>query len=391
MTSCKKTIYVSLILSTLLVILLFVNWEDLGKIDSEWETDKYIEKYYNENYQEEKYNEVDRQKNYDNEKNYDTSGENQRNTNLDYLQYINPKPNRTENLTAVLLVTSYFGNVETRSAMRRAFSNQQLLELGLQRVFLLGTTTKDRYTSQKQIDNEKIRFGDILQGNFTEAYRNLTIKHLMGLRWASESSATFIIKMDDDIVVDLRGILELLNEENQLKNKKGKLLAGYVIRRSEPKREPANKWFVTFKEFKWKTYPDFLSGWFYITDPATAKALVDKAKRFPYFWIDDVLITGILARTLRLEHVDLKRIFLIEPRFTFCCASDMETYSVGCDHLIGPNGGDNNLFYKFNLAVEKCLKKGCGKRLVPLNETCNFKLNDVSNVGSPVIEDFRLF
>lgn len=86
------------------------------------------------------------------------------------------------NILAVILVTSYFGNVETRSAMRRSFSSDQLEPMGFRRVFLLGQAEKDKYTSQEAVESEAKRFGDIVQGNFQEAYRNLTYKHIMGIK-----------------------------------------------------------------------------------------------------------------------------------------------------------------------------------------------------------------
>lgn len=86
------------------------------------------------------------------------------------------------NILAVILVTSYFGNVETRSAMRRSFSNKRLEAMGFRRVFLLGQAKKDKYTSQEAVESEAKRFGDIVQGNFQEAYRNLTYKHIMGIK-----------------------------------------------------------------------------------------------------------------------------------------------------------------------------------------------------------------
>lgn len=41
-------------------------------------------------------------------------------------------------IKAIFIVTSHINNVETRSAMRRAFSEKDLKKLGVRRVFLLG-------------------------------------------------------------------------------------------------------------------------------------------------------------------------------------------------------------------------------------------------------------
>lgn len=87
----------------------------------------------------------------------------------------------------VLLVTSYAGDVETRSAIRQAYPQQVLDEMHIKRVFLLARIHPDRnrnQVSQAAIQNEHEHFRDVIQGDFIEDYRNLTLKHLMGLHWA---------------------------------------------------------------------------------------------------------------------------------------------------------------------------------------------------------------
>ena len=58
---------------------------------------------------------------------------------------------------------------------------------------------------QEKLRNESIEFGDIVQGNFVDSYKNLTYKTVMGHLWVSKfcTQAKFVIKADDDIYVDL--------------------------------------------------------------------------------------------------------------------------------------------------------------------------------------------
>lgn len=301
--------------------------------------------------------------------------------------------NSDDNITAVIIVTSYFGNVETRSAMRRAFPAEDLKKMQLRRVFLLGTTTHDAYTNQLEIENESKRFGDIIQGNFQEAYRNLTYKHLMGLKWASEycSGARYIFKMDDDIVVNLVRIVRIVldhfnNNNNHL------LMAGYILRGMQPVREPANKWYVTHNEYSYTTYPTFVSGWFYVTTPKVARNLVVLAQQrdAKYFWIDDVYVTGLLALKLRVKHYDLSRYFTVLPEFIRCCIRNSNR-SEDCEVVVGPNGGDNNLFYEFNRAMQVCeISNKCRKPEKPLNETCVAEWKVNLGKGNAIIENYKL-
>ncbi|CAG9822550.1 unnamed protein product [Phaedon cochleariae] len=293
-------------------------------------------------------------------------------------------------IQALIIVTSYFGNVETRSAMRRAFSQEDLKQLNLRRIFLLGKAPTDKYTTQKAIENESLRFKDIIQGNFIEAYRNLTFKHVMGLKWAARNcfNAKFVIKMDDDIVVNIEKISSILNSLRVSNH--NKLIAGYVLRNMVPIREPANKWFVTEEEYSLSAYPLFVSGWFYVTTPQTCKNLVNLSNTTRYFWIDDTYVTGILAKKLRIKHYDIKKYFTVHSEFLDCCLDDIRSRNLNCEILVGPNGGNPNMFYEFNNAIQICNMNLCRNRTSPIDETCVAKKVDNLGRGQGSINSYKL-
>nr|CAI5855387.1 unnamed protein product [Callosobruchus analis] len=309
---------------------------------------------------------------------------------IDLKYVLNNKSLCSADTQILILVTSYFGNVETRSAMRRAFSREELADMNIKRAFLLGIAPSDKYTSQKAVQDESKRFGDIIQGNFVEAYRNLTYKHTMGLRWVEQhcSNVKFVIKMDDDIVVNVERIPKLLKSLQV--PYADNYIAGYVLRNMVPIREPANKWFVTEDEYDLDAYPPFVSGWFYVTNPYTCSNLFNASQSTKYFWIDDTLITGILAQKLNIHHVDIKPNFTLHSEFLECCINDIRLKNLRCDILVGPNGGKNNLFYDFNTAVGICNLNLCGERTLPLDKTCIVERKEVLGRGNPVVENYKL-
>lgn len=309
--------------------------------------------------------------------------------NLQFRYVLNTEP-CDSNISIIIVVTSYFGDVETRSAMRRAFSTEKLRTLNIKRVFLLGITSNNKYMTQNSVTDESKRFKDIVQGNFQESYRNLTYKHIMGHRWVSEHcmGAKYVIKMDDDIVVNIYKMMVMFNHLNfPLKN----LLAGYVLNNMKVIREHANKWFVTYKEYPKQFYPPFLSGWFYITNPELSSAIFQQSFTIPYFWIDDVYVTGDIAEKLQIKHIDLKEHFAVHSEFLQCCIADVRARNLECDIVVGPNGGDNNLFYTFNKVVTSCFKNRCKKRVKLLNETCIVQKKEEVGKGKALISDFHLF
>ncbi|XP_029674255.1 beta-1,3-galactosyltransferase 5 [Formica exsecta] len=280
---------------------------------------------------------------------YDMMGESSGNTRI----IIEPSCNAT---FLIWIITSYAGNPSARSALRRAYMDEELQTLGIERVFLLGKLNDDAekktHVSQEALLDESRRFSDILQGDFLDTYRNLTYKHLMGLRWATNNCKRikYIMKMDDDIVVNIYGILGKLHTGIIEKNS----LAGYIMKNMIPIREPANKWYVSKTEYADNTYPDFVSGWLYITNSQMANKLINYAESsHKYFWIDDVFVTGILRKVLYIKIQDISKMFTTDYRYLECCIKG-KTSLLKCEFLIGPNGGDAELQVKFKEFAKFC-------------------------------------
>ncbi|XP_046749681.1 beta-1,3-galactosyltransferase 5 [Diprion similis] len=292
----------------------------------------------------------------------------------------------------VWVVTSYAADVSARSALRRAYSEPELQELGVRRVFLLallhGDAETQTHVTQNAILDEARRYNDIVQGNFIEAYKNLTYKHVMGLKWATRycKNASYVMKMDHDIVVDLYKIIEVIKTASIAHN----VVMGYVLRNMIPVREPMNKWFVTRDEFVADFYPDFLSGWLYVTTPKTAKDLVDAAQIYPkYFWIDDLFLTGIIREELGIKFHDIHEIYTTNNEYLNCCLK-ARAKKFKCDFAIGPNGGDTELQVRFKEFAEYC-RSNCFPRPTKfsVNNTCIVAWHD-PNLGRGEAQVFPL-
>uniref|UniRef100_T1GTC7 Hexosyltransferase n=1 Tax=Megaselia scalaris TaxID=36166 RepID=T1GTC7_MEGSC len=136
---------------------------------------------------------------------------------------------------AVMLVMSYVGHDDLRAAHRLALMEESLNALGI-----LRHSRQGKVHFPSQIDDESSRFGDILQGKFVDAYRNLTYKHMMGLKWAADHCGQFkyVIKVDDDIVFDLYKLRDYL----EMGVHGGKFMAGFVLENQAVVRNSQSKW-----------------------------------------------------------------------------------------------------------------------------------------------------
>lgn len=205
-----------------------------------------------------------------------------------------------------------------------------------------------------------LMFQDIVQGDFVEAYKNLTYKHLMGLDWISKNcpESIFVVKTDDDIVIDIYDVVEMLGK-SRLEHF---FIMGYPLRKMAPIRDPRNKWFVTESEFDDHLYPDFVSGWFYLTNRKTVTELARRSERRPLFWIDDVFVTGVLRKEASIGIIDIKDKFATDYRFLECCIDSGYNKRLRCEFSAGPDGARQDLLPRFARFVKFCRREKCGER-----------------------------
>lgn len=175
---------------------------------------------------------------------------------------INSQPCKdyTGGLLLVIIVTSNPVNFENRVVIRNTWGKSVD---STKVVFLLGETSNE--TISKEIQQESWVFGDIVQGNFVDAYRNMTYKHVMGLKWVSHHCpmAKYVLKADDDIVVNIREMRRFLAQELSPWGAKG-LIACQVCENAPVYRSERSKWKVTTSEYELDHYPTYCAGLFHL-------------------------------------------------------------------------------------------------------------------------------
>ena len=166
---------------------------------------------------------------------------------------------------------------------------------------------------QRSLENESRRHGDLVQGDFVDSYHNLSYKGIMGNLWVAEfcAQADFVVKTDDDMFIDLYEVYVLtrkyLINAEYVKNR---FIMCPVWRGLPIVRDKSSKWYVSFDDVPedpralkgHEVYPVSCSGWLWITNPGTSAAIVSAAQQVKFFWIDDVWITGFIAKHLKIVH-----------------------------------------------------------------------------------------
>ena len=207
----------------------------------------------------------------------------------------------------VILIHSHAADFELRSSQRKALTVPSGRRIKL--VFILFKSDK---THMKDIINEHDKYDDILLGDEQESYHLLVKKHVVGLAWVQEkcNSVQFVIKMDDDISVNVPDLLSVV-EKNQPQS--SKWMMGMLQIQLPVQRSNQSKWAVNSAMFAGHVYPDFLSGWCYVTTPTTIGAVFDVLALWTgeMFWIDDVWVTGVLAARAGIKLISLNSFFTV--------------------------------------------------------------------------------
>ena len=132
----------------------------------------------------------------------------------------------------------------------------------------------------ENLREEHDKYEDILQLNFTDAYRNMTYKHLAAYWWVANQcgeNVQYVLKTDDDQAVDVHH-LQLFMEMFILPKKLQNFYLCHYLEEQVPRRDPDNKWHVSRNEYESDSYPNFCSGWAYVTNINTLSKVLGTKK-----------------------------------------------------------------------------------------------------------------
>ncbi|KHJ91559.1 N-acetyllactosaminide 3-alpha-galactosyltransferase [Oesophagostomum dentatum] len=136
----------------------------------------------------------------------------------------------------LILVLSKISNSKERNIWRRLYgSSRNKQKFGYTTIFSTGTSSESDLTNQLITEAEK--YGDILQADFDDSYRTLTLKMMSAIRYISIAAREVkaVLKVDDDISWRIRNVTEYINSEVNAKS------ATFHCYRHESGRSPPRK------------------------------------------------------------------------------------------------------------------------------------------------------
>lgn len=227
---------------------------------------------------------------------------------IDYSSYTEtPNTTQFKNETfAIIFVNSKVDNFEKREVIRQTWGSaaragswpKEQHSVILPRIGLVFVLAQSKHSMvQTLVQKESSEHGDILQGLFVDAYRNLTLKSLLAMKFAVQhcTHIPFFVKADDDVFIHLPRLVTVL-EGLRVHGKDKNLIIGPYYNGARVAR--SGKWRLTGKEYSKNRFPPYMAGSGYVMTMPLVSRLSAASRSYQQIFIDDVYITGILAQAV---------------------------------------------------------------------------------------------
>nr|XP_002739735.1 PREDICTED: uncharacterized protein LOC100373738 [Saccoglossus kowalevskii] len=243
----------------------------------------------------------------------------------------------TQELTILLGIVSRARESQIRHIIRSTWgSKYHHGNVRVVSVFMIGTESN----GENKIAEESYLYGDIIQENIKENYKNLTLKTIMLLKWASTycTRVDYVIKIDTDVFLNVDNMVELLKYAPRTS-----FYLGETKVETHPIRQPRSKWYTPVDAWIESTYPPYNDGHAYVMSIDVVQKAYHASMTSVLFPWEDVYIGNLLANfgVAPLPHKRFDR---------------MNFYKRACDlrHCLTSHGFDPmRMFYSWSY-LEKC-------------------------------------
>ena len=214
-------------------------------------------------------------------------------------------------LTWVVGVHSTPEQSDRRKLLRETWANVGLFRQNVFQTFFVMGRASD--AQQEIIQSEFEQYHDIVQGDFVDVTRNATLKALLALKYVMHycSAAKYFIRANDDTFVNIFSMMQLFETSAQHQYT---VICGLWKENTMPilrNPEECMQWCVSDDELPGRThFPQYCAGLAFALSHQLVSELYLASLTAPYFWIDDVYVTGLLMPEISkkmhgIHYVDL--------------------------------------------------------------------------------------
>ncbi|XP_041362679.1 beta-1,3-galactosyltransferase 5-like [Gigantopelta aegis] len=211
-----------------------------------------------------------------------------------------------ERLQLVILVLTIHDMASQRQAIRDTWGSVSVLgtwpntneQFHIKLLFVIGVAKHDSLNTA--VAKEADEKGDVILADVVDSYFNLTRKVLMGFKWIRQfcPAVKYVMKVDEDTYVDIPQLVAVINSGTW-----HNLIYGKHFLKDRVHREGRFK--VSEEAYPVPVYPPHVKGNMYLMPSDVAMKILAVSEHMPYVNIEDVHITGILAKIFDIRHVGL--------------------------------------------------------------------------------------
>lgn len=216
----------------------------------------------------------------------------------------------------ILMVPVAPSDVAARDTIRSMWGNEKLvLGQSLETVFIIGAPVGDGAEQvQEKLRQENLQHHDLIQSNFHDTYRNLTIKTMVMLEWLAAHCAKvpYVLKIDSDMMLHVPNLVKLLQRPNTPKQN---YMTGLVWWHSLVLRNPFNKFFMPWDVIAEPEYPPYPLGMAYIMSLDLPRKILGVSPQIKPIYIEDAYL-GMCLKRLGISPTDPpeETMFIVDPK-----------------------------------------------------------------------------
>lgn len=226
-----------------------------------------------------------------------------------------PKACKQHNPYMVIIVPVAPHDMEGRNAIRSTWGNDSMVKDGdVLVLFLLGLPSGTNFEAQQvRIRQENQQHWDLLQSDFIDSYRNLTIKTMLMLEWLRDRcpQAYYAAKVDVDMLLNVSALIQMLLSPTQHHEN---YITGLVWYENIAIRDPSSKFYIPAEVYPFPVYPPYPLGMCYIMSMDLPAKILDVSRKIKPIFIEDAYI-GLCLEQLHIAPTDPPNVaqFVVKP------------------------------------------------------------------------------
>lgn len=217
-----------------------------------------------------------------------------------YFTLIESERCQSEKPFLVLMVPVAPNNREARDAVRSTWGSEKMvMNKVVSLFFILGQPGPEgREELQQKIFHESKEHHDIIQSDFLDSYKNLTIKTMLIMDWLKTycQNASYAMKIDSDMFLNVDILMNMLIHAPRQNYMTGLVAKGAIVLRN-----PNSKWYLPKEVFPEDFYPPYALGLGYVLSLDLPEKILEGSKHVTPVYIEDVFL-GLCMRYMGIQY-----------------------------------------------------------------------------------------